>query len=492
MTINLPNAKSLLLLWAVFLSVTGFAQTAAPTQAATGELVDVVSFFNGGYYYRNPEPRYIKGITESPDKVANQLRAISRLRTVNPFSRDDRKAEEGPREASLFYALAAPATIETFRVTGNDENSYDMPSRFEFAVSQSPDAHFQTVAVFDVPASYLASPRVRMQYDFSIPARQKISGRYVRVILSGSKYGSYRLSRFSAYGRFNEAAALREDFSGVYHIHGWEGSGSPAHEAMVSQQKGTGYYPYLILRQQGAKISGCYVYGANDGRGKNLQIDRISEVLGTLEGGVENNVFRFTRTYAADGSQSQGAMALDPIAAGIPEADRLRGYMLIENDAPPDSKKGNPAFEIDLRLLTRTLPPCAALGQKEKTAVENMKASIEKAGKVQLYGVNFDFDSDVLRPESGPVLDEVVKLAQANPGWKFEIGGHTDSLGAADYNLKLSERRAASVVRYLSGKGVDAARLQAQGYGATRPLVPETGGSEAARSQNRRVELVKR
>jgi hypothetical protein len=63
--------------------------------------------------------------------------------------------------------------------------------------------------------------------------------------------------------------------------------------------------------------------------------------------------------------------------------------------------------------------------------------------------------------------------------------------GSADYNLKLSDRRAASVVRYLTGKGIDAARLSSRGYGATRPLVSETDGNDTARAQNRRVELVK-
>ncbi|MDR2689574.1 MAG: OmpA family protein, partial [Azoarcus sp.] len=134
---------------------------------------------------------------------------------------------------------------------------------------------------------------------------------------------------------------------------------------------------------------------------------------------------------------------------------------------------------------------CAVTGQKEKAPDEVMAENLEKTGKLQLYGVNFDFDSDVLRPESSTVLDEVVKLANANPSWKFEIGGHTDSIGSADYNLKLSDRRAASVVRYLTGKGIDAARLSSKGYGATRPLVPETDGSDTARAQNRRVELVK-
>ncbi|MDR2364552.1 MAG: OmpA family protein [Zoogloeaceae bacterium] len=120
-----------------------------------------------------------------------------------------------------------------------------------------------------------------------------------------------------------------------------------------------------------------------------------------------------------------------------------------------------------------------------------MAENLEKTGKLQLYGVNFDFDADTLRPESGAVLDEVVKLARENPAWKFEIGGHTDSLGADAYNQNLSERRAAAVARYLVDKGVDAARLQAKGYGESRPLIPETGDNEAARAQNRRVELVK-
>lgn len=129
--------------------------------------------------------------------------------------------------------------------------------------------------------------------------------------------------------------------------------------------------------------------------------------------------------------------------------------------------------------------------EKEKTAAETMQETLDKTGKVQLYGVNFDFDSDVLRPESGAVLNDVVKIAKANPNLKFEIAGHTDGRGTDAYNQSLSERRAASVVRYLTQAGIAAARLTAKGYGKTRPLIPETGDSEAARAQNRRVELVK-
>jgi outer membrane protein OmpA-like peptidoglycan-associated protein len=210
-----------------------------------------------------------------------------------------------------------------------------------------------------------------------------------------------------------------------------------------------------------------------------------------LTGGVENNVFRFTRTYAGDGGQEQGAMALVPAAEGITKgSNNWAGYLLVDKGGQPGAREGDGAFRVSLARFSNTPLACAVTGEKEKTASETMTESLEKTGKVQLYGVNFDFNSDILRPESSTVLDEVVKLARANPKWKFEIGGHTDSVGSADYNKKLSERRAASVVRYLTGKGVDAARVQARGYGATRPLVPESAG-DTARAQNRRVELVK-
>ncbi|MCL2644025.1 MAG: OmpA family protein [Betaproteobacteria bacterium] len=343
------------------------------------------------------------------------------------------------------------------------------------------------MATFDVPESAFTASRT--QYDFSIPLKQKASGRYVRVTLSGTKYGRYRLSSLSVYGRFDQPAEFRKDFSGVYHFIGGEGDNSPANREMVSQQKGTGHDPYLILHQKDGQITGCYVQGANNGRsGSDGRLNEISAVLGNLTGGVENNVLRFTRTHASDGSQGQGAMAFAPVAQGVTKSNWV-GYMLVMKDNP-GGKEGDGAFRVKLTRYLSTPPPCAVTGQKEKTATETMQESLEKTGKVQLYGVNFDFDSDVLRPESGAVLDEVVKLAKANPKWKFEVGGHTDSTGSADYNLKLSDRRAASVVRYLTGKGVDAAQLKSKGYGSTRPLIAGAN-NDAAHAQNRRVELLK-
>jgi outer membrane protein OmpA-like peptidoglycan-associated protein len=471
--------KSAVFLSSLLFAASCLAQPAAPD--ASRELIDVVSFFNGGFPYTSD--KYF-----DTDQIINQLRAISQGRTVNPFSATPSARKAGSLDALLYYTLAAPATIESFRIGGKDKQGY-IPRRVAFAVSMSPTADFQTVAEFDMPESVLAASKPG--YDFSIPAKQKISGRYLRVTLSGTKYGNYRLNRFSAQGRFDQPVSLREDFSGIYMTTGGRDAVSPADTALVKQQKGTSYPPYLILHQKGSQVSGCYVYGASNGGASGKPFFKeINEVLGTFTGGLENNVFRFTRAYAGDGSQNQGAMALFPVAQGITKGSyRWVGYLLVERDG--GGKEGEGAFRVDLTRFSSTPTACAVTGQKEKAADEVMAENLEKTGKVHLYGVNFDFDADTLRPESGAVLDDVVKLAQANPGWKFEIGGHTDSLGSADYNQKLSERRAASVVRYLTGQGIAAARLQAKGHGASRPLVAEADGNDAARAQNRRVELIK-
>src|SRR5579871_3650186 len=91
---------------------------------------------------------------------------------------------------------------------------------------------------------------------------------------------------------------------------------------------------------------------------------------------------------------------------------------------------------------------------------QDMARSLSESGKVALYGVYFDTDKDVVRPDSEPTLAEIAKLLASNPQLKLHVVGHTDNQGAADHNLDLSRRRAASVVQILTSKyGVAANRL---------------------------------
>ena len=99
--------------------------------------------------------------------------------------------------------------------------------------------------------------------------------------------------------------------------------------------------------------------------------------------------------------------------------------------------------------------------------------------------VNFEFDSDKLTQAATANLDQFAK-ALRDPklkGMKFEIDGHTDATGAEMYNLGLSERRARAVVSYLAAQGIDAADLDAKGFGKTKPRVADPYSPE-----NRRVE----
>lgn len=112
-----------------------------------------------------------------------------------------------------------------------------------------------------------------------------------------------------------------------------------------------------------------------------------------------------------------------------------------------------------------------------------------KACTVEVYGVNFDFDKATLRPDSDAVLNQVLSLFKDDPKLSAEIGGHTDNVGKADYNLKLSNERAESVKTWLIAHGVSASRLSARGYGDKVPLVKND--SDDNRAKNRRVELKK-
>ena len=112
---------------------------------------------------------------------------------------------------------------------------------------------------------------------------------------------------------------------------------------------------------------------------------------------------------------------------------------------------------------------------------------IIKNEAIVLKNVYFDFDSDVIRPESYPELDRISEMLLDNPNLHMTIDGHTCAIGTDEYNLDLSGRRAGSIVNYFLSKGVLATNLEFHGYGETRPKLPNT--TEANREINRRVEF---
>jgi len=101
--------------------------------------------------------------------------------------------------------------------------------------------------------------------------------------------------------------------------------------------------------------------------------------------------------------------------------------------------------------------------------------------------VYFDFDRYSLRPEATRVLDEAVAAMRENATLRVEVEGHTCSIGTAEYNLALGDRRAASVRDYLISRGVPAARMQTRSYGEEAPKYDNS--REETRRLNRRAAL---
>lgn len=112
---------------------------------------------------------------------------------------------------------------------------------------------------------------------------------------------------------------------------------------------------------------------------------------------------------------------------------------------------------------------------------------LKKGNEIVLNNLFFDFNKATLKPESFYELNELAETLKNQTNLRIEIAGHTDNVGADDYNLKLSQERAQAVVNYLVQKGVSKDRLVAKGYGKTKPIAPNT--TEQGRAQNRRVEL---
>lgn len=115
-------------------------------------------------------------------------------------------------------------------------------------------------------------------------------------------------------------------------------------------------------------------------------------------------------------------------------------------------------------------------------------APIEKGITVRLNNLFFDFNKSNLKPESVGELNRLIDLLIKHPNMKIEISGHTDDVGTQEFNLPLSNKRAASVLQYLVQNGIEQSRLISKGYGKTKPVAK--GIDEESRRLNRRVEFI--
>lgn len=213
----------------------------------------------------------------------------------------------------------------------------------------------------------------------------------------------------------------------------------PLSDAFQGKWKGRGVV--LELTQEGANVSGCF-----DGEGD-------------LNGTVSGNVLRAT------GQTRKG---------GIPSA-----FVLLVGDKSEitgvRSTNGAP-----FRLFSGDVAP----GLKTECSGQVVKPL--GCGSI-VHGIQFDFDSATIRPESDRLLDALASGVQASAAAAITVIGHTSSEGSDLYNVELSQRRAEAVVAAIIERGISPARVSAQGRGEKQPIADNV--TEAGRSLNRRVEI---
>ncbi len=113
---------------------------------------------------------------------------------------------------------------------------------------------------------------------------------------------------------------------------------------------------------------------------------------------------------------------------------------------------------------------------------------VKRVFREALRGIQFETNKADIKPISFSILDNVVTIMKENPDYTLQIIGHTDNVGAASYNLNLSDKRAASVRTYLMDRGINGNRLSSEGKGLTMPVA--SNNTEDGRALNRRVEFI--
>jgi outer membrane protein OmpA-like peptidoglycan-associated protein len=201
----------------------------------------------------------------------------------------------------------------------------------------------------------------------------------------------------------------------------------------------------------------------------------VSLIAATLSGCAANDPNQKTKTGAAVGAAAGALLgyAVDDGAGGV-----------LAGAAVGALAGGGVGYYMDKQQqeMEAALADERARNELKIQQLENETLKIDISSEV-----SFDFDSASLKSAFTPTLNKVADILQRYPNTIIHVLGHTYSVGSESYNMKLSERRAQSVVDYLSTEGVSSSRLFAIGKGESEPRA--TNDTEAGRQLNRRVEL---
>jgi outer membrane protein OmpA-like peptidoglycan-associated protein len=153
-------------------------------------------------------------------------------------------------------------------------------------------------------------------------------------------------------------------------------------------------------------------------------------------------------------------------------------------------KVGNRRGRTDEQGRTEQTGQIVKISIPEVTSSKRIERALEASGRVDIYGIYFDFASATITADSEPVLREIADVLKRHTMWHLRVEGHTDNIGGDVANVDLSQRRANAVKEALVTRHrIAAGRLETAGFGARRPK--DTNATLEGRARNRRVELIR-
>ncbi|MBM4779847.1 MAG: OmpA family protein [Archangiaceae bacterium] len=331
-----------------------------------------------------------------------------------------------PSGASFEWELDGAWTLETFVVDASttEEASYPGISVKKLTLSVANGAGaWKSLGTFEV-AQHAKK---------SFPLPKGTTATRVKVDIVGNHgHAEYtEVAELDLLGTRNAPSPMRS-FAGVY----------------------TSNYGPMRFEQEGDQVFGCYDYGS---------------IVGLLWGTVSGRVVQLTWYEEGESSTREGTGTF----ASVKDEAGQQGFwgVWFENGELANIWSGEAS----------DAPPVCKVSRKGQ-----LERQLRKKGHVALYGIRFDVNSDVPRPESEATLKELATLLSGTQ-LAVTIEGHTDATNTDAYNLDLSNRRAVAVMKWLTEHGVKASQLTSKGFGKTKPVADNV--TVQGRALNRRVEV---
>ncbi len=355
-------------------------------------------------------------------------------------SLDTRSIGTAKREPlPLAFVIELPAAtsfsrfvLPTFNEFGSAKGRHIRSLRIEGSSSSADDGFMPLVE-----ATLETSKKLAQHF----PVALSIPVRWVRVTLLDrheppkADFDNHNFTELEGYGKQEALATKADGFNGRWRF----------------RRKGLNDEPgrnIVELFQNGAEVKGCQRVGGEQ-----------STISGTIIDGLARLVSEDT----------QGRRS--PFTAIVLADGQLSG---VSFDGPPRAFYAAPSKDAEA--------PCSA-----PPVANPIADALSEGHTATLYGIHFDVDSDVLRPDAEPALEQLLEALQSVPKLAALIEGHTDSDGSDAHNVDLSERRAKSVIAWLVARGVDATRIAPVGKGEGEPIAGND--TSAGRALNRRVEV---